>query len=150
VDGFCSEISLSPPEGFIPAAMELFHIEKETGKGYSEIASEVEELYSQREKLTIEVGDLKAKEDRAKELKGEVEENEEKVQKLRLQREQLEELKDFLNDPKHDIRQANLAFWQDYFRIIRGEKEGFPVHWFITAYVWMPMEPCLYAVSTNR
>ncbi|MBW1717622.1 MAG: hypothetical protein JRJ77_17725 [Deltaproteobacteria bacterium] len=87
---FCSEISPSPPEGFIPAAMELFHIEKETGKGYSQIAAEVKELYSQWEKLTIEVGDLKAKEGKAKELKGKVEESEEKVQKLRLQKEQLE------------------------------------------------------------
>jgi DNA repair exonuclease SbcCD ATPase subunit len=87
---FCSEISPSPPEGFIPAAIELFHIEKETGKGYSQIAAEAKELYSQREKLTIEVGDLKAKEGKAKELKGEVEESEEKVQKLRLQKEQLE------------------------------------------------------------
>ena len=97
---FCSEISPSPPEGFIPAAMELFHIEKETGKGYSEIASEVKELRSQREKLVGEVGDLKAKESRAKELKGEVEESEGKVQKLRLQKKQLEKdvnsLKSFL------------------------------------------------------
>jgi DNA repair exonuclease SbcCD ATPase subunit len=87
---FCSEISPSPPEGFIPAAMELFHIEKETGKGCSQIAAEAKEIYSQWEKLTIEVGDLKAKEGKAKELKGEVEESEEKVQKLRLQKEQLE------------------------------------------------------------
>jgi len=77
--------------------VELLHIEKETGKGYSEIASEVKELYSQREKLTIEVGDLKAKEDRAKELKGEVEESKERVQKLRLQREQLEKDVNSLN-----------------------------------------------------
>ena len=87
---FCSEISPSPPEGFMPAAMELFHIEKETGKRYSEIASEVKELSTQREKLVAEVGDLQAKEGRAKELKDEVEEGEEKVRKLRLQKEQLE------------------------------------------------------------
>jgi DNA repair exonuclease SbcCD ATPase subunit len=74
----------------MPAAMELFHIEKETGKRYSEIASEVKELSTQREKLVAEVGDLQAKEGRAKELKGEVEEGEEKVRKLRLQKEQLE------------------------------------------------------------
>jgi len=87
---FCSEISPSPPEGFMPAAMELSHIEKETGKRYSEIASEVKELSTQREKLIAEVGDLQAKEGRAKELKGEVEKGEEKVRKLRLQKEQLE------------------------------------------------------------
>jgi DNA repair exonuclease SbcCD ATPase subunit len=87
---FCSEISPSPPEGFIPAAMELLRIGKETGKGYAEIASEVNELCSQREKLIGEVGDLKAKESRAKELKDEVEKSEEEVQKLGLQKKQLE------------------------------------------------------------
>ena len=89
---FCSEISPSPPEGFIPAAMELFHIEKETGKGYSEIAAEAKELYSQREELTIEVGDLKAKEGRAKELKGEVEESQTIVNALRVEKDKLESM----------------------------------------------------------
>jgi len=97
---FCSEISPSPPEGFIPAAMELLHIEKETGKGYFQIASEVKELCSQREKLISEVGDLKAKESRARELRGEVKESEGKVEELRLQKEHLEKdvnsLKSFL------------------------------------------------------
>jgi len=94
---FCSEISPSPPEGFIPAAMELFHIEKETGKGYTQIASEVKELSTQREKLVAESGDLQAKEDRARELEGEVEENERKVQKLRLQGENLQKEVNSLN-----------------------------------------------------
>jgi predicted nucleic acid-binding Zn-ribbon protein len=98
---FCSEISPPPPEGFIPAAMELFHIEKETGKGYPEIASEVKELSRQREKLTSEVGDLKAKEGRATELKGEVQESEEKVQRLRLQKEKLEKDVNSLNSFLH-------------------------------------------------
>jgi predicted nucleic acid-binding Zn-ribbon protein len=97
---FCSEISPSPPEGFIPAAMELLQVEKETGKGYFQIASEVKELCSQREKLISEVGDLKAKESRARELRGEVKESEGKVEELRSQREQLEKdvnsLKSFL------------------------------------------------------
>jgi len=109
---FCSEISPSLPEGFIPAAMELFHIEKETGKGYSEVASEVKELYTQRQKLTSEVGDLKAKEGRAKELKGKVEESEEKVNKLRSQKEQLES----------DVNSLN-SFLQK-----RAEELGIPLH----------------------
>ena len=94
---FCSEISPSPPEDFIPAAMELFQVERETGKGYSQIASEVKELSRQREKLVAEVGDLEAKKDRAKELKDEVGESEEKVQKLKLQKEKLEKDSNSLN-----------------------------------------------------
>lgn len=109
---FCSEIGPSPPEGFIPAAMELFHIEKETGKGYSQIAFEVKELSKQREKLVAEVGDLEAKEDRAKELKGEVGKSEEKVQKLRLQKEQLEK----------DVSSLN-SFLQK-----KAEELGIPLH----------------------
>ena len=59
---FNSEMSPTPPEGFILAAMELFHIEKATGKSYGEITSEVKELSSQMEKLVKEVEDLKASE----------------------------------------------------------------------------------------
>lgn len=40
---------------------------------------------------------------------------------------QLRELKDFFNDQtKHNIRLSNIAFWEDYFRIIQGEKRRFP------------------------
>jgi hypothetical protein len=41
---FCSELSPSPPDSLLPVAMELFRVKKETGKGYTEIASEVKEL----------------------------------------------------------------------------------------------------------
>ncbi len=44
--------------------MAFFQVEKETGKSYAEIASEVKELSSQRDKLVEEVGDLSAKERR--------------------------------------------------------------------------------------
>ena len=94
---FCSEISPSPPEGFIPAAMELLHIEKKTGKSPTEIASEVKELSNQREKLVGEVEDLQSQEVKAKELKGEIEESEKRVQKLRSQNEKLETNVNFLN-----------------------------------------------------
>lgn len=55
---FCSKISPTPPEGFIPAAMELLQIHKETGKSYAELASEVRELSKQREKLIGEIETL--------------------------------------------------------------------------------------------
>jgi len=78
---FCSEISPSPPEGFVPAAMELSQIERQTGRSYAEIASEVKELSAQRDKLISEVGDLKAKEIRAKGLKDEIVDSQEEVGK---------------------------------------------------------------------
>jgi chromosome segregation ATPase len=87
---FCSEISPSPPEGFVPAAMELFQIEKESGKNYDEIASEAKELSTQRDKLISEVVDLKAKEIRAKKLRDEIEGNQEEVEKLRAEKNKLE------------------------------------------------------------
>ena len=86
---FCSEISPSPPEGFVPAAMELFQIEKESGKNYDEIASEAKELSTQRDKLISEVVDLKAKEIRAKKLRDEIEGNQEEVEKLRAEKNKL-------------------------------------------------------------
>ena len=94
---FCSEISPSPPEGLIPAAMELLQVEKETGKSHTEIASEVKELSNQREKLISKVKDLQSQEVKAKELKSEIEESEKKVQKLRVQNEKLETNVHFLN-----------------------------------------------------
>jgi predicted nucleic acid-binding Zn-ribbon protein len=87
---FCTEISPTPPEGFVPAAIELFHIEKATGKSYGEIASEVKELSSQREKLVREVENLKADEIRAKELKGEVEKTQKEVNRLMVEKSKLE------------------------------------------------------------
>ena len=101
---FCSEISPSPPEGFIPAAIELLQIEKETGKSHTDIASEVKELSNQREKLIGEVEGLQSQEAKAKELKSEIEESEKKVQKLRAQSETLETNVNFLNTSKPKVK----------------------------------------------
>ena len=87
---FCSEISPTPPEGFLPAAMELFHVERATGKSYAEIASDVKELCDRRKKLVSEVEDLKADEIRAKELKDEIEESQKEAIKLRAEKNNLE------------------------------------------------------------
>ena len=95
---FCSEISPTPPEGFMPAAMELSRIEKQTGRSYAEIASEAKELSTQRDKLISEVGDLKVKEIRTKELKGEIEGNQEEVEKLKAEKNKLESAVSSLDD----------------------------------------------------
>lgn len=80
---FCSQISPSPPERFIPSAMEFFRVEKETGMAYAEIAAKIKELTAERDKVAEEVGDLTAKEKRARELGLEIEANQEKVVALR-------------------------------------------------------------------
>ena len=108
---FCSELSPSPPDGFLPAAMELFQIEKETGKSYAEIASEVKELSEQRQKLVEEVGDLEAKEVRAKKLKGEIEDSEKEVDKLSADKNKLE----------------GMVTTLDSFLKKKGEKLGLPL-----------------------
>jgi len=82
---FCSEISPTPPEGFISAAMELFKSERATGKSYAGIAVEVKELSSQREKLLRETADLKASE-----LRAEIQEIQKEGQKLRTEKDNLE------------------------------------------------------------
>jgi predicted nucleic acid-binding Zn-ribbon protein len=87
---FCAKISPTPPEGFIPAAMELFHVIRATGKSYTEIVSEAKELSSQREKLVREVENLKADEIRAKEVKGEVEKTQKEVNRLTVEKGKLE------------------------------------------------------------
>jgi predicted nucleic acid-binding Zn-ribbon protein len=87
---FSSEICPTPPEGFIPAAMELFRIQRAAGKSYAEITSEVKELSSQREKLVREIEDLKANEIRAKELRTEIEEFRKEAEKLRMEKNKLE------------------------------------------------------------
>jgi len=87
---FSSEMSPTPPEGFIMAAMELFRIERATGKSYGEITSEVKELSNQREKLVKEVEDLKANEIRAKELRAEIEEFQKEAERLRMEKNKLE------------------------------------------------------------
>jgi len=95
---FCSEISPTPPEGLIPAAIELFGVEKATGKSYGEIASEVKDLYSQREKLAREVQDLKANEIRARELRSELQKTLDQVNKLAGEKNRLEGAADSLKD----------------------------------------------------
>jgi len=87
---FCSEMSPTPPEGFIPAAMELLNSERATGKSYGEIAVEVKELSSQREKLLRETADLKANELKANELRAEIQEIQKEGQKLRTEKDKLE------------------------------------------------------------
>jgi len=94
---FCSEVSPSPPEGLIPAAMEVVRIQKETGKSCTEIASEVRELSSQREKLLAGVADLRVQEARVKELKSELGTSQEKVQRLRIEESDLQRKVDSLS-----------------------------------------------------
>jgi DNA repair exonuclease SbcCD ATPase subunit len=95
---FCSGISPTPPEGFIPAAMELLHIQRATGKSYGEIASEVKELSDRREKLLSEVEHLKADEIRAKELKGEIEKIQKEANRLVAEKSKLESAVGSLNN----------------------------------------------------
>jgi len=87
---FCSQISPDPPEGFIPAAIEFYRIEKETGMVYSDIASRVQDLSTERERLIQEVDDLQAKERRASQLKQKMEDDTERVEKLTAKKGQLE------------------------------------------------------------
>jgi DNA repair exonuclease SbcCD ATPase subunit len=87
---FCSEISPSPPEGFIPAAMELLRVEEETGLSYNELASQVKALNGKRENLINAVSDLKSKEKRSKELGVEIDENEKRVSELKVEKGKLE------------------------------------------------------------
>jgi len=117
---FCSEISPSPPEGFTPAAMELFQIEKETGNSYTDIASEVKELSNQKGKLMVEVKDLQTQAAKAKELKSQIEEGEKEVQKLRAQNEKLETNTNFL-DRLLQKRAEELGISSDEFERKLGE-----------------------------
>jgi len=94
---FCSELSPTPPDGFLPAATELFSIEKETGKTYAEIVSEVKELSAQREKLIKQVGDLQAKEIRARKLKDEIENNRNEIGRLSKEKNKLEGMVNSMN-----------------------------------------------------
>jgi myosin heavy subunit len=87
---FCSKLSPSPPDSLLPAAMELFRVEKETGKGYAEIALEVKELSTKRQKLTEEIGELQSKEARAKELEEQTENSHRQVNELRAEKSELE------------------------------------------------------------
>lgn len=89
---FCAELSPTPPNGFLPGAMELLNVEKETGKTYAEIASEAKELSAQRERLVREVADLQAKEARVKELREEILDSEKEVVRLEAQKDKLEGL----------------------------------------------------------
>ena len=88
--GFCSEISPTSPEGFVPAAMELFRVKKETGVSYSELASQVRELAGERQRLTAAVADLKAREKKSIELKTTIGENEKRLDELTAKRSKLQ------------------------------------------------------------
>jgi DNA repair exonuclease SbcCD ATPase subunit len=66
---FCSEISPTPPADFVPAAVELLKVEKETGLSYSELTSQVKELADKHQELTSVVGELEAKEKGYSELR---------------------------------------------------------------------------------
>jgi predicted nucleic acid-binding Zn-ribbon protein len=94
---FCSEISPTPPEGFIPAAMELFRIEKESGLTYTELASQVKELADKRQQLGDAIRDFEAKEKRYRELKAEIERNEKRANELKAQSDNLEGEVSFLS-----------------------------------------------------
>ena len=87
---FCSEISPTPPGDFMPVAMELLRVEKETGLSYSELASQVKELADKHQRLIDATGDLEAKEKRSSELKAEIERNEKRASELRVQKDKLE------------------------------------------------------------
>lgn len=71
---FCSEISPTPPDGFIPAAVELLRIERETGFSYTELVSQIKELADKRKQLSDAVGGLEAKEKRHSELEARLKE----------------------------------------------------------------------------
>ena len=87
---FCEEMSPSPPAGFIPAAMSLLRLEKETGLNYPELTSQVNELASRRQKLIDAIGDLEIKEKRYGELKAEIAKSEKKASHLKLEKGRLE------------------------------------------------------------
>jgi predicted nucleic acid-binding Zn-ribbon protein len=87
---FCSEMSPAPAADFVPAAMELLKVEKETGLSYSELTSQVKGLADKRQKLIDAVGGLESKEKRSGELKVEIEHNERKVSELRVEKAKLE------------------------------------------------------------
>jgi DNA repair exonuclease SbcCD ATPase subunit len=88
--GFCSEISPSPSDGFIPAAMELLWVERETGLSYNELASQVKELNDERQNLIDAVSNLKSKEKRNKELGAEINKNEKRASELKVEKGKLE------------------------------------------------------------
>jgi len=93
---FCSEISPTSPEDFIPVAMELLRVEKETGLSYSELATQVKGLADNRQKLIDAVVKLQAKEKRSSELKAEIERNEKRASELRVEKDKLEGEVNFL------------------------------------------------------
>jgi len=94
---FCSEMSPTSPEDFIPAAMQLLNVQKETGLSYSELASQVKELAEERQRLIDAVGELKAKEKRSSELEAEIERNDKRASELRVEKDKLEGEVNFLS-----------------------------------------------------
>jgi hypothetical protein len=88
---FCSEISPTPAQDFVPVAMELLRVEKETGLSYSELASQVRQLAEERQKLIDAVSELQAREKRSSELEVEIERNEKRASELRVEKDKLED-----------------------------------------------------------
>jgi len=87
---FCSSLSPMPPADFVPAAVAMFQLEKETGKSYGELTSEVKGLASKKATLAVEVQDLQAKEATAKKLSVEIQARSQETSKLRTEKEALQ------------------------------------------------------------
>jgi len=87
---FCSEMSPTPPQDFVPAAMELLKVEKETGLSYHELSSKVEKLAVEQQRLTDTIGDLESREKRSIEIKAEIGENEKRLGELSTERSKLQ------------------------------------------------------------
>ncbi|MBM3117993.1 MAG: hypothetical protein FJ006_00315 [Chloroflexi bacterium] len=104
---FCSEMSPTPTEDFVPAAMELLNVERKTGLSYAELTSHIKGLTDRRQKLIDAVGELEAKERRHGELKAEIEKNEKRLSQLTLERERMEagvnSLKSFIQKRSEEL-----------------------------------------------
>ena len=87
---FCSEVSPTLPEDFVPAAMELLKIKEETGLSYTDLSSQVRGLAEERQRLIEAIGDLKASEKRCNELKVKMGDHEKRVSELSAERSRLE------------------------------------------------------------
>ncbi|MFP3975708.1 MAG: hypothetical protein ACOC6S_03280 [Chloroflexota bacterium] len=87
---FCSQISPEPPNGFIPAAMELLRVGKETGLSYDDLSSKVADLYNEQQRLLQSTKDLQAKEKRGTELNKKIGQGEKQLAELTSQKTSLE------------------------------------------------------------
>ena len=117
---FCSEISPTPPDGFITAAMDLLKVKKETDLSYTDLVSQVRELAEERQKLTDTIGDLKVTERRSIELKAKIGENEKRLSELKIERSRLEAEVSSLNSFIRKRSQA-LGITPDELEVKLGE-----------------------------